>query len=73
MFISSDDLNGYFMIFSLISAIVFLSLTLISYGLQMKKLMILSLVFLLISSAAAVVQFWIIYPRQKDRYGGISS
>jgi hypothetical protein len=57
MFISSEDLNGYFMIFSLISAIVFLSLTLISYGLQMKKLMILSLVFLLISSAAAVVQF----------------
>jgi hypothetical protein len=57
MFISSEDLNGYFMIFSLISAIVFLSLTLISYGLQMKKLMILFLVFLLISSAAAVVQF----------------
>jgi len=57
MFISSEDLNDFVFISSLISVVVFLSLSLISYGLKMSRLTILFLVLLIISGITAVVQF----------------
>lgn len=43
MMIQSEEINSFFLFFSLTLATILLSLTLISYGLQMKKLTILCL------------------------------
>ena len=57
MFILNEDINDLLFFLSLSSALVFLSLMLISYGLQMKRVTILCVFLLMISSVTAVMHF----------------
>lgn len=66
MFILNEDVNDLLFFLSLSSALVFLSLMLISYGLQRKRVMIMCVLLLMISSVTAVMHFWTINPGYKD-------
>ena len=57
MFILNEDINDLLFFLSLSSALVFLSLMLISYGLQRKRVMIMCVFLLMISSVTAVMHF----------------
>lgn len=57
MMIQSEEINTFCLFFSLTLATMFLSLTLISYGLQMKKLTILCLSLFIVSGVSTVVFF----------------
>lgn len=57
MFILNEDINDLLFFLSLSSALVFLSLMLISYGLQRKRVMIICVFLLMISSVTAVMHF----------------
>lgn len=57
MFILNEDFNDLLFFLSLSSALVFLSLMLISYGLQMKRVTIMCALLLMISSVTAVMHF----------------
>ena len=57
MIIKSEEINTFFLFFSLTLATLFLSLTLISYGLQMKRLTILCLSLFIVSGVSTVVFF----------------
>lgn len=57
MFILNEDINDLLFFLSLSSALVFLSLVLISYGLQSKRVMIMCVFLLMISSVTAVMHF----------------
>ncbi len=72
MFILNEDINDLLFFLSLSSALVFLSLMLISYGLQRKIVMIMCVFLLMISSVTAVMHFWTINPGYKDGNGVVS-
>lgn len=72
MFILNEDINDLLFFLSLSSALVFLSLMLISYGLQRKRVMIMCVFLLMISSVTAVMHFWTINPGYKDGNGVVS-
>lgn len=57
MFIFNEDFNDLLFFLSLSLALVFLSLMLISYGLQMKRVTIMCVLLLMISSVTAVMHF----------------
>lgn len=57
MMIQSEEINSFFLFFSLTLATILLSLTLISYGLQMKKLTILCLSLFIVLGVSTVVFF----------------
>lgn len=57
MFILNEDINDLLFFLSLSSAMVFLSLMLVSYGLQMRRLTIMCVFLLMISSITAVMHF----------------
>lgn len=52
-----EDISDFLLSSSLTLAVVFLSLTLISYGFQIKSLTILCLALLMISGVVAIVNF----------------
>lgn len=72
MFILNEDLNDLLFFLSLSSAMVFLSLMLVSYGLQMRRLTIMCVFLLMISSVTAVMHFWAVNPGHKDGNGVVS-
>lgn len=72
MFIFNENLNDLLFFLSLSSAMVFLSLMLVSYGLQMRRLTILCVFLLMISSVTAVMHFWVVNPCYKDGKGVVS-
>lgn len=53
----TEDISDFLLSSSLTLVVVFLSLTLISYGLKMKSLTILCLVLLMISGVVAIMTF----------------
>lgn len=72
MFILNEDINDLLFFLSLSSAMVFLSLMLVSYGLQMRRLTIMCVFLLMISSITAVMHFWTINPGYKHGNGVVS-
>lgn len=57
MTILNENINDLLFFLSLSLVVLFLSLVLISYGLQMKRLTLLCVFLLMISSVAAVMHF----------------
>ncbi len=57
MLILNENINDLLFFLSLSLVVLFLSFVLISYGLQMKRLTLLCVFLLMISSVAAVMHF----------------